>query len=95
MIGTVFNAMVAKDAQGPQDNKAREARKFHPRAHRAYSAPSALSFHLAAIVRLLVIASLVAPLAGCGTKTELLTPNGKRTPAGQRDPSQPPSPIAR
>jgi predicted small lipoprotein YifL len=38
---------------------------------------------------------LALTLAGCGTKTELLLPDGKPNPAGQKDPSQPPSPISR
>lgn len=45
--------------------------------------------------RLLIAFALVLPAAGCGTKTELLMPNGKPTPRDQRDPSQPPSPISR
>jgi predicted small lipoprotein YifL len=92
VIGIFFNAEVAEDAQR---NKAGEARKLHPRALRATSATSALSFHLSAAARMLVLLAILAPMAGCGTKTELLTPNGKRTPADQRDPSQPPSPLSR
>ncbi|HLY06016.1 MAG TPA: hypothetical protein VKR31_09735 [Rhizomicrobium sp.] len=39
--------------------------------------------------------ALAFSIAGCGTKTELLKPDGKPTPRDQRDPSQPPSPISR
>ena len=48
-----------------------------------------------AILRVLVVLALALPAAGCGTKTELLMPDGKPTPRDQRDPSQPPSPISR
>ena len=44
----------------------------------------------------LALGTLVAlSLAGCGTKTELLKPDGKPTAHDERDPSQPPSPISR
>lgn len=46
-------------------------------------------------VRVALALALMLPAAGCGTKTELLMPNGKPTPHDQRDPSQPPSPISR
>ncbi|HEX3429827.1 MAG TPA: hypothetical protein VHT03_02990 [Rhizomicrobium sp.] len=46
-------------------------------------------------LKLTLIAVLAFGLAGCGTKTELLKPDGKPTPGNERDPSQPPSPIAR
>jgi predicted small lipoprotein YifL len=49
----------------------------------------------ATILKLLVGFAIILPVAGCGTKTELLMPDGKRTPPGERDPSQPPSPISR
>ena len=49
----------------------------------------------ATIAKLVIAFALVLPVAACGTKTELLMPNGKRTPQDQRDPSQPPSPISR
>lgn len=39
--------------------------------------------------------ALAFTIAGCGTKTELLKPDGKPTPRDERDPSQPPSPISR
>jgi predicted small lipoprotein YifL len=47
------------------------------------------------MLKLLVAFALMLPVAACGTKTELLMPNGKPTPHDQRDPSQPPSPISR
>lgn len=50
---------------------------------------------LLSAVGLLIALSLVLPMAACGTKTELLLPNGKPNPAGRKDPSQPPSPISR
>ena len=49
----------------------------------------------AVMLKLFVAFALVLPTAACGTKTELLLPNGKPTPRDQRDPSQPPSPISR
>jgi len=39
--------------------------------------------------------ALAIGVAGCGTKTELLKPDGKRTPRDEKDPSQPPSSISR
>lgn len=39
--------------------------------------------------------ALAIGIAGCGTKTELLKPDGKPTARNERDPSQPPSPISR
>ena len=46
-------------------------------------------------IKLFVALALIFPTTGCGTKTELLLPDGKPNPAGQKDPSQPPSPISR
>ena len=77
-----FNAEYAEDSRWSRGTMAREARR-RLCALRASFAPSALSLALA------------LTLAGCGTKTELLLPNGKPNPAGQKDPSQPPSPISR
>ena len=60
------------------------------RDHCASSVASALSlFRLAAALALAIC------IAGCGTKTELLKPDGKPTARNERDPSQPPSPISR
>lgn len=53
-------------------------------------APSALS-----LWKVTLALTLAVGIAGCGTKTELLKPDGKPTPRDQRDPSQPPSPISR
>jgi predicted small lipoprotein YifL len=45
------------------------------------------------IAPLLLLLALALPLAGCGTKNDLLKPDGKSTPSSQQDPSKPPSPI--
>lgn len=45
--------------------------------------------------KLALVAVLAIGIGGCGTKTELLKPDGKPTPRDERDPSQPPSPISR
>ncbi len=47
------------------------------------------------ILRLFLVLALVLPLPACGVKSELLLPDGKQTAKNQKDPSQPPSPIAR
>jgi hypothetical protein len=47
------------------------------------------------IVRLLIVLGLAIWLPACGTKSELDLPNGKPSPHGQADPSQPPNPITR
>jgi predicted small lipoprotein YifL len=57
---------------------------------RASSAYSALS-----LLKVTLALALAIGIAGCGTKTELLKPDGKPTPRDERDPSQPPSPISR
>jgi predicted small lipoprotein YifL len=46
-------------------------------------------------IQMLIVTSLVLGIAACGTKSELVTPDNKRTPHGQKDPSQPPNPIGR
>ena len=50
-----------------------------------------------ALSLLRVAATLVIAvgIAGCGTKTELLKPDGKATARDERDPSQPPNPLSR
>jgi predicted small lipoprotein YifL len=58
-----------------------------PSKHRAFSVLN--------LWKLTLVAALAAGVAGCGTKTELLKPDGKPTPRNERDPSQPPSPISR
>lgn len=52
--------------------------------------PSALT-----LLKVALALALAVGVAGCGTKTELLKPDGKPTPHDERDPSQPPSPISR
>ena len=47
------------------------------------------------ILRLLLIFGLAIAVPACGVKSDLLMPNGKETPKGQKDPSRPPQPIAR
>ncbi len=47
------------------------------------------------IFRLLLIIGLAVSVTACGTKNDLLTPAGKETPKGQKDPSRPPQPIGR
>ena len=47
------------------------------------------------ILRLFLTLALVLAVSGCGTKTNLDLPDGKRTPKGQHDPSEPPNPIVR
>ena len=95
MKKTGFNAELAEEARRSQRKQlARvpraEGAQFHLHALCETSASSTLSF-------LKVVAALVlaVSLAGCGTKTELLKPDGKPTPRDERDPSQPPSPISR
>jgi hypothetical protein len=43
---------------------------------------------------LVLALGMAAPLvlSGCGVKTDLLMPNGKPTPKGEKDPSKPPNP---
>jgi predicted small lipoprotein YifL len=47
------------------------------------------------ILRLVLIVSLAVAVTACGTKSQLIMPNGKSNPHGQKDPSQPPQPIGR
>jgi predicted small lipoprotein YifL len=47
------------------------------------------------MVRLVLALSLLLALPACGTKSALLMPDGKSTPKGTRDPSEPPVPITR
>jgi len=41
--------------------------------------------------RLVLVFLLALSLAGCGVKNDLVTPDGKPTPKGQKDPSKPPT----
>jgi hypothetical protein len=45
------------------------------------------------IVRLFLVLALSLSLGACGTKNNLITPDGKETAKGQKDPSRPPHPI--
>ena len=47
------------------------------------------------ILRILLVIALAFAVPACGVKSELLMPNGKSNPKGQKDPSQPPQPIGR
>lgn len=47
------------------------------------------------LLRLVLVLSLALAVPACGTKSNLLKPDGDPTPKGQKDPSQPPNPIAR
>ncbi|MBN9533411.1 MAG: hypothetical protein J0H79_11270 [Alphaproteobacteria bacterium] len=44
-------------------------------------------------LRLLVIALVALGIAGCGVKSDLVTPSGKQTQKDQHDPSRPPQPL--
>jgi predicted small lipoprotein YifL len=41
-------------------------------------------------LRVILALALALGVAGCGVKSDLLTPDGKTTPKGQKDPSKPP-----
>ena len=88
------NAENAEAALRPQGNIARLRR-----AKRADSFLRVLfetpGFSVLSLLRGTLVAALAIGIAGCGTKTELLKPDGKPTPRDERDPSQPPSPISR
>ena len=43
----------------------------------------------------ILFAAVIALLAGCGVKNDLVKPNGDQTPKNQNDPSKPPYPIGR
>ena len=47
------------------------------------------------IRRLAALIAVSLVLAGCGVKTDLLTPSGKRTASGQQDPSKPTRTLGR
>ena len=47
------------------------------------------------IMRILVAVAFAFALASCGVKNDLVMPNGKPTPKGQHDPSEPPQPIGK
>jgi predicted small lipoprotein YifL len=77
----VFNAGDAMVSQRPQSLFCGLCVAF---AHSALS-----------LLRVAAALTLAVAIAGCGTKTELLKPDGKPTPRDERDPSQPPNPISR
>jgi len=45
------------------------------------------------ILRILLVIGLAIAVPACGVKSNLITPAGKTTPKGQKDPSRPPQPI--
>ncbi len=47
------------------------------------------------ILRLLLILGLSLAVASCGIKNDLLLPNGKDNPNGEKDPSKPTHTIGR
>ena len=47
------------------------------------------------ILRLLVVLGLLLAVPACGTKDDLIMPNGKATPKGEKDPSNPPQTIGK
>lgn len=47
------------------------------------------------ILRILLVIGLAIAVPACGTKSNLITPAGKETPKGQKDPSRPPQPIGK
>ena len=44
-------------------------------------------------MRKLILLAMIAGLAACGVKNDLVKPDGKPTPRGEHDPSLPPSPT--
>jgi predicted small lipoprotein YifL len=47
------------------------------------------------ILRLALAFAILLSAAGCGVKNDLVLPDGKATPKGEKDTSKPPSPIGR
>jgi hypothetical protein len=47
------------------------------------------------ILRLLLILGLSFAVVSCGIKNDLIMPNGKETPKGEKDPSNPPQTIGK
>jgi hypothetical protein len=41
-------------------------------------------------LRIALLMVLALGVAGCGVKNDLVTPDGKPTPKGEKDPSKPP-----
>lgn len=48
---------------------------------------------IARALALLFASVMLLGLAACGVKSDLVTPSGHKTPAGQTDPSKPQKPI--
>ncbi len=42
-------------------------------------------------LRIVLAVAVALSVAGCGVKNDLLMPDGKPTPKGQKDPSKPPA----
>lgn len=47
------------------------------------------------ILRLLLVLSISLAAVSCGTKSDLVTPSGKDTPSGEKDPSKPPHTLGK
>lgn len=47
------------------------------------------------ILRLLLILGISVAVVSCGTKSDLVTPSGKDTPNGEKDPSKPPHTLGK
>lgn len=45
------------------------------------------------MLRLLVVVALAIAVPACGTKSDLVMPNGKETPKDKKDPSKPNDPL--
>jgi predicted small lipoprotein YifL len=43
-------------------------------------------------LRLILAFALALSVSGCGVKNDLILPDGKPTPKGEKDPSKPPAP---
>lgn len=46
-------------------------------------------------IRTVLALLLVLGLAGCGVKSDLMTPSGQTTAKGEKDPSKPPPQLGR
>lgn len=46
-------------------------------------------------MRKLILLAMIASLAACGVKNDLVRPNGQPTPKTERDPSLPPNQTGR
>jgi len=42
-------------------------------------------------LRVILLVVLALGVSGCGVKSDLVMPDGKATPKGQKDPSKPPT----